>query len=399
MGGKRRTLQSPLCVLILLQLITIDRTLGAEPAAPTHAIRGTFGQPIVGHVNSADHSVNAGFWATVLADSCRRPDRSAVYSNLSEVDFWWGTSNEFGDAVLLAPPWTTRTIAGVRAPLLNSNPGEWAGAIVLRFYAGTPDADELIFERMYHLVVPAGQSWATMPVPNVQVREAATCTIEGLPGSVRAAWNDAPTLGSSSDSYWVRDLAGPGSGWTQEDFGGPPSIANLGLEIVAFRASSGDADEDGIVDNRDVLAFVSCLDGPMAPSDAACQCGVDIDGDGHVDLKDFAFLQASFEGDCRTSAALCDDRNACTADSCNADVGGCEYVALTCNDGNACTVDRCNPDSGCVHTLASCAASDGCCPPGCSYANDVDCCRPQNAPCTSDSQCCSGRCRGAGTCH
>ncbi len=51
----------------------------------------------------------------------------------------------------------------------------------------------------------------------------------------------------------------------------------------------------------------------------------------------------------------------------------------SCDDGNACTADqmtgsaaKCNVT--CSHTaIVSCASGDGCCPAGCTSANDSDC--------------------------
>jgi len=46
---------------------------------------------------------------------------------------------------------------------------------------------------------------------------------------------------------------------------------------------------------------------------------------------------------------LCDDGDACTADSCNAGVG-CESTPVVCDDGNACTTNTCDTSAGCVFT-------------------------------------------------
>lgn len=44
-----------------------------------------------------------------------------------------------------------------------------------------------------------------------------------------------------------------------------------------------------------------------------------------------------------------------------------------CNDGNGCTTDSCNSGT-CSHiSITSCTNSDGCCPNGCTVANDNDC--------------------------
>src|SRR5204863_371314 len=91
-----------------------------------------------------------------------------------------------------------------------------------------------------------------------------------------------------------------------------------------------------------------------------------------------------------TTAADCNDRNACTADSCSAGVcsytpiAGCKLctTAADCNDGNACTTDSCN--AGACHNTAIA----GCKP--CTTAADCD---DQNV-CTSDT-CNGGVCSNA----
>lgn len=57
----------------------------------------------------------------------------------------------------------------------------------------------------------------------------------------------------------------------------------------------GDCDESGLVSLVDHRAFDSCFAGPAAePPDSSCDC-FDTDGDGAVDLRDFAVLQYEFD--------------------------------------------------------------------------------------------------------
>src|SRR5947208_15885333 len=111
-----------------------------------------------------------------------------------------------------------------------------------------------------------------------------------------------------------------------------------------------------------------------------------------------------------TTAADCNDRNACTADSCSAGVcsytpiAGCRLctTAADCNDGNACTTDSCNAGV-CQHTPIGCTALDQChvagtCDPAtgsCSIptATDGTACNDGNA-CTQTDTCQSGSCAG-----
>lgn len=103
-------------------------------------------------------------------------------------------------------------------------------------------------------------------------------------------------------------------------------------------------------------------------------------------------------GTCSHTAVTCNDSNACTTDSCNP-ASGCVFTAISCNDGVSCTTDSCNPATGCVYAWPACGLNDGCCGPGCNSGNDPNCCGATGASCTSNSQCCSGRCRPNGKCR
>jgi len=96
-------------------------------------------------------------------------------------------------------------------------------------------------------------------------------------------------------------------------------------------------------------------------------------------------------GTCVHTPINCDDGNACTTDGCSG--GVCSHTAITCNDGVSCTADTCNSATGCVFTWPACGLNDGCCGPGCTYPSDPNCCRPRNTTCTTNSQCCSNKCR------
>jgi len=103
-------------------------------------------------------------------------------------------------------------------------------------------------------------------------------------------------------------------------------------------------------------------------------------------------------GTCTHTNISCDDANACTTDTCNA-VTGCAHTAIVCSDGVSCTTDSCNPATGCVYTWPACGLNDGCCGPTCTSSTDPNCCGATGATCTSNSQCCSGRCRPNGKCR
>ncbi len=95
-------------------------------------------------------------------------------------------------------------------------------------------------------------------------------------------------------------------------------------------------------------------------------------------------------GSACTTAADCDDGNACTTDSC--DAGACTYATIAdcvpcttaadCDDRNPCTTDTCSANGVCEHV-----AQEGCIP--CATAADCD----DRNPCTTDA------CGAAGSCQ
>ncbi len=159
------------------------------------------------------------------------------------------------------------------------------------------------------------------------------------------------------------------------------------------------------------------------------------------------------EGKCLGQAAVCDDGNPCTTDSCepgkgcvfkanssscndgNACTDGdqCQGGACTggapvdCNDGNLCTTDSCHPLTGCDYVLNTapcddkslCTVGDKCKDGACQSGKPVDCndgnsctedsCNPVTGcqhlagsgacddldPCTTGDYCSAGMCVGA----
>ena len=68
-------------------------------------------------------------------------------------------------------------------------------------------------------------------------------------------------------------------------------------------------------------------------------------------------------GACIGNAILCNDKNECTNDYCNASTGKCVYAPNTnsCSDGNACTVgDKCSSGKCLAGKLTNCADSTKC---------------------------------------
>jgi len=131
-------------------------------------------------------------------------------------------------------------------------------------------------------------------------------------------------------------------------------------------------------------------------------------------------------------AVVCSDGASCTTDACNEITDSCDNIPndALCNDGNVCTLDSCSA-GGCSNQPITPCCGDGLCstaenrcgcqqdcgaPPlvegNCGDGVDDDCdglidcddpdcgssalcavCRPDGETCSSDAQCCRGRCR------
>ena len=85
------------------------------------------------------------------------------------------------------------------------------------------------------------------------------------------------------------------------------------------------------------------------------------------------------------NSARCNDNNACTTDTCDAN-NGCVHTAVSCDDSNACTTDTCDANNGCAHTAISCDDSNACTTDtcnatnGCQHADNGSCGGAQIAP-------------------
>lgn len=105
-------------------------------------------------------------------------------------------------------------------------------------------------------------------------------------------------------------------------------------------------------------------------------------------------------GKCGGKAKDCDDKNKCSADSCDANSGACSYKAIAgcdgwcvsdadCEDGNPCVTDTC---------IGAKINADGSQKPGsCKHTNNLILCEDGNS-CTEGDRCKDGKCQaGAAT--
>lgn len=108
-------------------------------------------------------------------------------------------------------------------------------------------------------------------------------------------------------------------------------------------------------------------------------------------------------GECSNgcSATSCDDRNACTMDSC-LPTGGCAHVAVACDDGNPCTTDLCDSVQGCITTPTpvttscddgnACTGPDRCVGVACVGSAIARCCQ-NNGDCNDQNACTTNVCQ------
>ena len=130
-------------------------------------------------------------------------------------------------------------------------------------------------------------------------------------------------------------------------------------------------------------------------------------GDGQGDVQDIAVDAASQDVPdagppvCTAAQiAACNDKSACTDDTCDA-VFGCNHVynEAACDDGSACTSDDTCKDGQCVGGVISCDDGKGCttdvCKPsfGCIHQNATGPCDDGNI-CTTAESCKAGSCIG-----
>jgi hypothetical protein len=173
------------------------------------------------------------------------------------------------------------------------------------------------------------------------------------------------------------------------DAGCPVATDCTGLScgaVNACGASCGDTCDAGCAAQSDCSMF-TC--GALGSNVCGVACVSDSCDAGCPDVTDCSAFTCGAGG-----ANSCG--TACSSDACDPGCPGTDCAGLSCGALNACggtCGDAC--DAGCCSMTAN-----GCCPSGCSSADDADCtsCAPKNATCTVDGDCCSNNCKPNGRC-
>ncbi len=166
-------------------------------------------------------------------------------------------------------------------------------------------------------------------------------------------------------------------------------------------------------DGNPCTADDHCLQGTCVSGTNQCPCTTDGDCSGWQGQDACLAPLLCAVGGCvpdPSAATPCDDKNACTTDSCNPKTGACVHTAVAegavCDDNNLCTVgDRCT-QGGCAGagTLPCAINGQGCpmqCDPQAGCVPDPASVTPcdDGNPCTAGDACHSGSCAGAPICE
>lgn len=141
----------------------------------------------------------------------------------------------------------------------------------------------------------------------------------------------------------------------------------------------------GCSDNNVCTSNDQCVDGVCVGQPVVCDDGNACTADSCDKTKGCIFTALN--------GLACDDKNACTGnDKCTS--GLCAGQSVNCDDGNVCTNDSCDKAAGCVHSVNTvpcddgntCTTGDVCqsgkCvggPSGCTCAVDADCAKFDDA--------------------
>ena len=193
--------------------------------------------------------------------------------------------------------------------------------------------------------------------------------------------------------------------------------AKLGCQSLPADGTPCDADGSNCTVG-DACSGGKCVAGPLKACDSGTVCvsatcdiatggceSVNTDGVACNDGNPCTVGEACAGGKCVGSASLCDDKDSCTVDVCDAKVG-CLHTATSgpCDDGSVCTVNDVCQTSGCVGvpqsatqcddanpcTTDSCDAKLGCvhAPANGAFCYDGD-------DCTLGDHCKGGTCVGS----
>lgn len=196
---------------------------------------------------------------------------------------------------------------------------------------------------------------------------------------------------------------------------------NTQLFQLSIGFASDDNDLDSDVDMKDWAALQRCFG--RNPS-LACRGPFDDNESKSIGYGDYTVFRRKFGGPARgcSSAADCDDANACTTDACASNA--CIYTpvadgaacadALFCNGAETCRAGVCRGQMPCIDAAHCNEAADSCfqcltntecddgkvcttdvCQPNntCAYVNNNLVCNDGNA-CTSNDRCSAGTCQG-----
>ncbi|HRX85630.1 MAG TPA: hypothetical protein P5572_11485 [Phycisphaerae bacterium] len=135
---------------------------------------------------------------------------------------------------------------------------------------------------------PTGGTICPAAVPNVQL----CVTAEGT-GVLHYQWRrNSFSLIGAVDNCYTATAAGVYSCVVTDDC---TPVISADAVVAEADPAAGDFDGDGDADLADLDLLIPCLTGPAASADGACAC-LDAVPDGHVDLLDFAALQARIGG-------------------------------------------------------------------------------------------------------
>jgi hypothetical protein len=176
---------------------------------------------------------------------------------------------------------------------------------------------------------------------------------------------DARADGSSRDAM-IED-----AGSTEDAAVDAGSADDAAVEDVsATDAQASDAATDaGSVDGASTDASTGADARDAFVADTGADAGTDA-RDAGADARDASADTVDagpVDAGCMSMAA-CDDRNACTTDTCV--MGGCVNTPRVIDDGDVCTTDSCDPMTGVAHApIANCCTTPAMCASGVCTAN------------------------------